>query len=102
MQVRIFDIFLALVPMGPILVFIDATFSRNQYQGEYPYGVTVDPPATSKITRINGIIKMTQKTFSQNLTIKTHEEYLALAGQVLAPVSTKCDTVVNQKNCIQI
>ena len=38
MQVEIFDIFLALVPMGPILVSIDATFSRNQYQGEYPYG----------------------------------------------------------------
>ena len=39
MQVGIFDIFLALVPMGPILVSIDATFSRNQYQREYPYGV---------------------------------------------------------------
>ena len=40
MQVGIFDIFLALVLMGPILVSIDATFSRNQYQGEYQYGVT--------------------------------------------------------------
>ena len=38
MQVGIFDIFLALVLMGPILVSIDATFSRNQYQGEYLYG----------------------------------------------------------------
>ena len=64
--------------------------------------ITVDPPATSKITRINGIIKMMQKTFSQNLTIKTHEEYLALAGQVLEPVSTKSDTMVTQKICIKI
>ena len=24
--------------MGPILVSIDTTFSRNQYQGDYPYG----------------------------------------------------------------
>ena len=31
MQVEIYDIFLALVPMGPIIVSIDATFSRNQY-----------------------------------------------------------------------
>ena len=38
MQVGIFDIFLALVPMGPILVSIDAKFSRNQYQGGFPYG----------------------------------------------------------------
>ena len=36
MQVGIFDIFLALVPMAPILVSIDATFSRNQYQAKYP------------------------------------------------------------------
>ena len=39
MQVGIFDIFLTLVPMGLILVSIDATFSRNQYQGEYIHGV---------------------------------------------------------------
>ena len=39
MQVGIFDIFLALVPMRPIFVSIDATFSRNQYRGEYPYDV---------------------------------------------------------------
>ena len=39
MQVGIFDILLALVPMGPILFSIDAIFSRNQYQEEYPYGV---------------------------------------------------------------
>ena len=38
MQVGIFDIFLTLVPMGPILVSIDETFSRNQYQAKYPYG----------------------------------------------------------------
>ena len=37
MQVGIFDIFLALVPMGPILVSIDETFPRNQYRREYPY-----------------------------------------------------------------
>ena len=43
MQVRIFDIFLALVPLGSILVSIDATFSRNQYQGEYPYGDSIGP-----------------------------------------------------------
>ena len=33
MQIGIFDIFLALVSMGPILVSIDATFSINQYPG---------------------------------------------------------------------
>ena len=41
MQVRIYDIFLALVPLGSILVSIDATFS--QYQGEYPYGDSIGP-----------------------------------------------------------
>ena len=39
MQVGIFDIFLTLVSMGPILVSVDATFSRNQYQANYPDGV---------------------------------------------------------------
>ena len=38
MQVGFFYIFLALALMGPTLVSIDATFSRNQYQGEYPNG----------------------------------------------------------------
>ena len=41
MHVGIFDIFLALFLMEPILASIDATFSRNQYQGEYPYGDSV-------------------------------------------------------------
>ena len=37
MQVGICNIFLALVPMGRILVSIDTTFSTNQYQAKYPH-----------------------------------------------------------------
>ena len=62
-KIGIFDIFLALVPMGPILVSIDATFSRNQYQGEYPYGARGTPNSDSRACR----------TFCSDLIIETFE-----------------------------
>ena len=58
---------------------------------------SVAPPTEESMTKINGIIKLNNKEFTANLTIKTHEEYLSLAGQVLSPVSISSFININNR-----
>ncbi len=45
------------------------------------------PPPNTVTSRINAVIRMTEQTFSEKLADKTSEDYLDLAGRVLASVS---------------